>query len=185
MKGNKVASRYAKSFLELAIERGEEERAFEDMELVNKICEERDFVMLLKSPVVKTDKKISITEMVFDGRLSKTASEFIKIIIRKKREYLLAEIAEHFILQYKSFKNYITGTVTTAVPLDDNLKNKLGRLVGKISEGKAVELLEKIDPAILGGFIINVGDKQIDASVARRLMDLKQNFSSNPYVAVI
>lgn len=185
MMGNKVASRYAKSFLELAIERGEEERAFEDMGLVNQICEEREFVLLLKSPVVKTDKKNAIIEMVFDGRLSKLASEFIKIIVNKKREYLLDEIAGNFLLQYKSFKNYITGTVTTAVPLDDNLKNKLGRLVGKISEGKAVELLEKIDPEILGGFIINVGDKQIDASVARRLMDLKQDFSENPYVAEI
>ena len=99
---------------------------------------------------------------------------FIDIIVRKKRENYLEAIAEDFVRQYKAHKNILTAVVTSASGLDDKAKKAVAELV-KV-KGSEVELLEKTDPSIIGGLIVRVGDKQVDASIQRKLNDLKQEF---------
>lgn len=183
MKETLVASRYAKSLLGLAVEQNMLEEAFADMKLVANTCNEnRDFSSLLKSPIVKSDKKQSIITAVFGEKLCELSSAFVAIIVRKKREYLLEEIANEFVLKYKTHKHIITAQVTSVVKLDDELRERILKLVAGTGSGE-IELAEKIDKDIIGGFIVRVGDKQIDASIAGRFADLKQEFSKNHYVS--
>lgn len=182
MTGTKLATRYAKSLLLLAVERGEVEQVFADMKLVSETCDHnKELQILLRSPIIKTDKKKSILREIFSAHIGKTSMAFIEIISNKRREYFLEHIADEFIIQYKENKHIATATVTSAFPLDASMKEKILALVRKGSQ-QEVDLIEKIDEKLIGGFILRIGDEQIDSSIQRRLNDLKKNFSENPYV---
>jgi F-type H+-transporting ATPase subunit delta len=185
MKGTVVASRYAKSLLGLAIEQNKLEEAYADMLMVAKtVNENRDLELLLKSPVVKTDKKQAILDQLFGSKISPISSGFFKIITTKRREYLIGQIANSFVQQYKFHNNIITAEITSAVKLDANLKKKVLQLV-KSTEQEEVEVVERIDESLIGGIIVRIGDKQVDASILRQINDLKKDFSKNPYIAEI
>lgn len=182
MTGVKLSARYSKSLLLLAIERGELDQVFSDMQLVAKTCNEnRDLVLLLRSPIIKTDKKRDVLREIFGDKINKTSLAFIEIITNKRREYFLEKIAEEFTRQYKENNRIATATVTTTVKLDEGLKEKIMALV-KNQTRQDVELIERIDEKLIGGFILRIGDTQIDASIHRKLIDLKKSFSENPYV---
>ena len=182
MTGTKLASRYSRSLLLLAIERGEVEQVFNDMKLVAKTCSEnRDLKVLLRSPIIKTDKKTSILREIFESRIGKTSLAFIEIITNKRREYYLENIAQEFTNQYKENKKITTAILTTAVKIDESLKEKILVLV-KNQTKQDVDLIEKLDEKLIGGFILRIGDTQIDSSINRKLYDLRKSFSENPYV---
>ncbi len=177
-----VASRYAKSLIDLAVETKQLEEVANDMRLIKQVCKEnREFVILLESPVVKTDKKMAIFHSVFGGKISATTSTFLDLIARKRREGYIDDIAYAFDEQYKVFKNITTALVTTAVSLDAATKAKIVEIVKKNATGE-VQLVEKIDKTLIGGFILTVGDKQVDTTIKRKLNDLRKNFSTNLYV---
>ena len=182
MQGTRVAARYAKSFIGLTMEQGVFEEAHKDMQYVSEVCESnKDFVILLKSPVIKTDKKQAVLKQIFTGKLNKITDAYIQLITAKKREMYLAEIANEFINQYKEKKKILTAVVTTANGIDDVIRKKVMEFVKGVSTSDVV-LQEKINKDIIGGFIIRVGDKQIDASIARKINRLKQTFKENPYI---
>lgn len=180
-----VASRYAKSLIGLAVEQGKLEVVYADMKLIKGICTSNpDFVILLESPVVKTDKKKAIFKEILTGKISDLTFSFINIIADKRREGYIDDIAKAFDTQYKLYKNILSAVITSANGIDAATKAKVMELVKATTTGE-VELIEKIDPSILGGFVITVGDKQMDQSVARKLNDLRKNFSENPFVSEI
>ena len=184
MKETRVTSRYAKSLLLLAVERGEMETVFADMKVVATTCEgSRDLTVLLKSPLVKTDKKMTILKMIFEGQLSELSNNFINILTRKKRESLLEGVAESFMDQYRTYSNITSVAVTSAAELSEAQKQKVIALLPKGVITEKIEITETIDPSLIGGFIVRVGDVQIDHSVARKLNDLRGEFDDNLYVA--
>ena len=177
-----VPSRYAKALIDLAVETKQLEEVANDMRLIKQVCKEnREFVILLESPVVKTDKKMAIFKSIFGGKISVTTSTFLDLIARKRREGYIDDIAYAFDEQYKLYKNITTAVVTTAVPLDSATKNKIIEMVKKNAKGE-VQLIEKVDKGLIGGFVLTVNDRQIDASIKRKLNDLRKNFSTNLYV---
>src|SRR5690606_7887299 len=97
------------------------------------------------------------------------------------REPLLPLIAKEFHNAYNLHKGIVKATITTAVPLDDKLRAEFERMVKSMSTLTQVEIIEKTDPEIIGGFVLKVGDRQIDASLQSKLKTLKHNFSKNPY----
>lgn len=180
-----VASTYAKSLLNLAVESNQLEAVRNDMKLVAKICaQNRDFVNLLNSPIVRTDKKQQIFKALFEGKVSSITSKFINLIANKRREGYITDIATAFDEQYKAFLNITSATVQTAVALDDTLKNEILNIVKKTTSG-SVELIQKIDPTLIGGFVLTINDKQIDQSVKRKLNDLRKNFANSENVISI
>ena len=182
MQGTRVASRYAKSFIDLTMEQGVFEEAHKDMQYVSDVCaSNNDFVIFLKSPIINTDKKQAVLKEIFRGKLNKVTDAYIQLITAKKREIYLAEIANEFINQYKEKKKILTAVVTTANGIDDIIRKKVMEIVKGVSTSDVV-LQEKIDKSIIGGFIIRVGDKQVDASIARKINRLKQTFKENPYL---
>jgi F-type H+-transporting ATPase subunit delta len=182
MAETRVASRYARSLIGLAIEKNELEQVHSDMQLVAKtIGDNRDLALLLKNPIVKPDKKKSILESIFSSTTSAITGAFIKIIVTKGRETLLHDIALSFLSQYKIKKGILTAELTTAITLDQALKDKIVKLVNP--NNQAIEVIEKVDKNIIGGFIVRVDDKQVDASIQSKIAELKLEFSKNPYVA--
>ncbi|MDF1673754.1 MAG: ATP synthase F1 subunit delta [Vicingaceae bacterium] len=182
MRDIKVASRYAKSLLGIAIEQNKLEELYSDMQLINSVCiNNRELVLLLKSPIVKSDKKQTVVTEVFGKQVSKISNTFISLILSKKRESILADIAVAFIDAYKVYNNIITAHVTSAVELSKSQKEGIIKVLK--SEGKdKVELIEVVNPEIIGGMILRVGDKQVDESIKRKLVNLEMEFDDNPYV---
>ena len=182
MEGTRAASRYAKAFIDLAIEQKSLEQAYTDMKYVADVCAStHEFVVFLKSPIIKTDKKQAVLKEIFNGKLSKVTDAYIQLITSKKREIYLAEIAHEFIEQYKEKNKILTAVVTTANGIDDSIRKKVMEIVKGVTTSDVV-LQEVIDKDIIGGFIIRVGDKQVDASIARKLNNLKRSFNENPFV---
>ena len=182
MQGTRVASRYAKSFIDMTMEQGVLEQAYSDMKTIEGVCESNhDFVIFLKSPIIKTDKKQAVLTEIFKGKLNKVTDAYIHLITNKKREVYLAEIATEFINQYKTKKQILTAVVTTANGIDDITRKKVMEIVKGTTTSEVV-LQEKIDKNIIGGFIIRVGDKQVDASIAKKINNLKRTFKENPFI---
>ena len=185
MQGTRVAARYAKSFIELTIEQGVLEEAYNDMKSILAICESNpDFVLFLKSPIIKTDKKLAVFKQLFEGKLNKVTDAFIKLITNKNREIYLAEMAFEFVNQYKEKKKILTAVITTANGIDDIIRKKVIEIVKGTSNSDVV-LEEKISKDIIGGYILRVGDKQVDASILRKLNNLKRSFKENPFLKEI
>ena len=182
MKSTRLSSRYAKSLLNLVVEKNKLEETLNDMKYIVDLCSNnKDLVLMLKSPIIKTDKKLSILSEIFSKNISETTMAFINIITNKKREMHLEAIAVSFIGLYKSHKNIKTVSITTAVPLSDQIKSEIMSYIKKTG-GEEVELTEIVNEDIIGGVIIKMGDKQLDASVTRKIKKLKKTFNKNLYI---
>jgi F-type H+-transporting ATPase subunit delta len=183
MAGTRVASRYVKSLLSLAVEKKALEAVHEDMKLFADVCEQnRALVAMLNSPIIKHDKKRAVLEKIFRGKVNDLTMAIIEILTKKNREPLLPAIAEEFHNAYNDYKGVGKATITSSVPLDKALRTEIEGIVRKLSNLKQIELHEKVDKDLIGGFILNVGDQQIDASIQSKLKSLKVKFSENPYI---
>ncbi|MEQ8423371.1 MAG: ATP synthase F1 subunit delta [Cyclobacteriaceae bacterium] len=183
MSDYRAASRYVRSLLGLSQEQGALEEVHKDMQLIARVCDESfDLVTLLRSPIIKHDKKKAILEEIFKGKVHNLTMAIIDIVTRKNREALLPSIAREFHNAYNDFKGIQKASITTTFELDKELRKEIGEIVKKLGDKKNIELEEKVDKDLIGGFILNVGDKQIDASLSNKLKALKLTFSKNPYV---
>ena len=182
MVNTKLARRYAKSLFDLAEERKSSVAVFADMELVrNVVSSSRDFRKLIQNPVITTDKKLAVLKSIFAGKVNEVTLSFFSILAKKRREEYMGEIAESYISLYRAQKGIMTAQLLTAVPADEALKRRITEIVQK-DTGKKVELEERVDASIIGGFILSVGDRQFDESVARKLRTLHREFETNPFV---
>jgi len=183
MVDSRAASRYVKSLLSLAVEKNALEAVHGDMLMFSKVVEQnRPFELLLKNPIIKHEKKRDILEKVFAGRVHPLTMAIFDILTRKNREPLLPAIAKEFHTAYNLHQGIEKATITSAVPLDVELRTEFENIVKKLSAKDKVELIEKVDKDIIGGFVLNVGDKQVDASIKNKLKALKVKFSHNPYI---
>jgi len=143
MKGLKTSARYAKALIDLASEQNMLDKVYGDMKFIADICKNnRDFILLLNSPIIKTDKKQAVLKQTLAGNVSLPTELFIQLLTSKRRESFLADVAEEFIRQYKHKKNILTAIVTTAQGLDDELRKKVLDVVRK-SANSEIELIEK------------------------------------------
>lgn len=183
MAETRVASRYVRSLLGLAVEQNALEAVHNDMQLFTKVAEEnRAFAMMLRNPIIRHDKKREVLQAIFKGKVHALTFAIFDIITKKNREPILIDIAKQFHNAYNVYNGITKGVVVTAAPLDAELRKELEQIVKKISSQKNVELIEKVDASLVGGFVLNVGDRQIDASIKNKLKELKLKFSYNPYI---
>ncbi|MBK8624291.1 MAG: ATP synthase F1 subunit delta [Saprospiraceae bacterium] len=183
MSVSRISTRYAKSLLDLARDRNELEAVKVDIDNMVQAMKNRDLVLFLKSPIINAGKKLSVFKTLFDGKVGKTTMAFFDIIIKKGREMYLPEICVDFIDQYKFFNRISTVTITTAAPMTEgalnDIKSKL--LSSEITMDK-LDIVTKVNPDIIGGFVLEVGDKLYDASIIHKLEQVKKEFASNQYV---
>jgi F-type H+-transporting ATPase subunit delta len=180
---SRVSARYAKALIDLSNERGELEKVHGDIQAFMEVAKNREFANMLQSPVIKSDKKASIFKAVFGDKISATTTAFFDIIMRKGRESNLVSIANAFVEQYKTLKNITTIKLTTASAASDEM---IATIKGKLEKSGAiqgtVDLETAVDADIIGGFVLEFGDKLYDASIASQLNELKKEFSKNDYI---
>ena len=176
MKGTKVAARYAKALLELAVERKTVDSVLGDMQFLLQVnSEARDFELLIASPIIKADKKMAIFKQVFE-QFEELTMSFVELITKNGREAYLPAIAEAFEAQVKEHKGIVPMTLVSAAPLDAKTKDAI---VAKVQSGVngTLEITEVIDEELIGGFVVKMGDVQVDASVASQFNNLKQRLT--------
>lgn len=183
MADSRAASRYVKSLLDLAVAKKALEEVHRDMLLFSQaIASSRPLELLLQNPVIKHDQKLAVLKKIFAGKVHNLTMAFFEIITRKNREPILATVARQFHDAYNEHKGIGRATVTTAIPLDAKTRGEFESLVRSYSDHKQIELVEQVDSDLIGGFVLNVGDRQVDASVRNKIKSLKVKFGENPYI---
>jgi len=178
----KTASQYAKSFLKQAKEAEILEHVYRDVLFLKKVVENnKNLAQVLKSPIITNDKKWSILEILFQARVHKLTLNLLRIVSHAKREAILPTIMDVFLEQYYAYKKIAIARITTTFQLSDDLIDYFKNLVQSLVPCKDVILTEHIDPAIQGGFILRVADRQIDQSLANKLHGLNKKFSIAQY----
>lgn len=178
----RVASRYAKSLIELAEEKGILNEVHENIMLFQNTCDtSMDLKLMLKNPIISREAKLNVLRRIFESKVNKLTLSFFEILTRKQREDLLYVIAKEFHAQYNEKMQIESALVTTSFELTAELRAALQAEAEKIA-GKKVDLKEKVDPELIGGFILQVRDRQIDVSISSRLKELRVKFSENPYI---
>ncbi|WP_231459032.1 MULTISPECIES: ATP synthase F1 subunit delta [unclassified Pedobacter] len=174
----KVASRYAKSLIDLAVENNALESTFNDMVLFEKAVDETpELEAILKNPIVPLDKKTGILNGIFADKVSKLTIAYFKIVVSKGRSAILFATAKQFVEQYNKINGIVTADVISATVLSATAKEEVIAIVKKELGAKQVIINEKVDEKLIGGFILKVGDKQFDASIASGLNKLKKEFA--------
>lgn len=177
MSVQRIAGRYAKSLIDLSLEQNKLERIVEDVKSFKQVSQNREFYMLVKSPIVQASKKQAIVKALFDGKYDELTMSFLQLLIQKGRESYLPEIANEFIAQYKSIKHITTVKVTTAKPMGAAAIEALRKQLEASSQTDAsVEIETAVDPDLIGGFVLEFDGKIYDSSVAQKLDELRRQF---------
>jgi len=172
-----VATRYAKSLLDLAKEQGITDALYADMKFIRQTLQaNRQLNVVLKNPIVRAEKKNAIVKQVFGSRLNSVTMSFLSIIARKNREPIVDAIADEYIAQYDRMQGISHAVVVTTMPLSDTLRQKFKAMVAQATGNTQIELEEKIDAKLIGGYILRIGDRQIDGSLRSQLNEIRLEF---------
>ena len=183
MNNPRLAGRYAKSLLDLAIEQKQLDAVYDDIKFLRSICKSNpDFVALLKSPVIKVDKKEKIIESITNGKVNSLTSLFIQLLVRKSRESNLPEIVNAFIEQHNKLKDIHHVKITTAVSMSAETEQVILSKVRSNTPIQNIELETHVEDELIGGFKLEVGGKLVDATILRDLNDVKKQFKNNEYI---
>ncbi len=179
MSGSRAAIRYAKAILDLANESKKSYEVFEDMQLIqNSIKSSKELRLMLKSPIIKGEDKKEALHKIFGG-ISEHTKGLISILVDNQRADVLNDVAEGYIALYNEAQGVKVAQVTTAVPLSNDLEQKVLNKVKELTGSDQVTIENLIDESIIGGFMLRVGDLQYNASIANKLGNIKREFSKS------
>lgn len=182
MKGTRAAKRYAKAILDLAKDQNVAEEVNRDMEDIAKTVAGSDELQdFLASPVVKTRIKKDALVEIFKNPNSITTGAF-DILLENNRINILKSVAQKYTLLYNELNKVQVATVTTAIPLNAQLEAKILAKIKEIT-GNGATIKNEIDPGIIGGFVMRIGDLQYNASVANSLSNLGREFHNDTYIS--
>jgi F-type H+-transporting ATPase subunit delta len=169
----KASTRYAKSLLELAVERNELEAISEDMKLMeNTVDGSRDLVLFLRSPIISKSQKLNVLKEVFGDKISDTTKAFIDIIVRKGRESDIVSVGSAFRKLYNEHSGIVEVEITTSTELGSAQRIELVKSL-ESRTGKKVILTERIDPSVRGGIRARIEDTVIDGTIQHKLEQLR------------
>ncbi len=170
--------RYAQALYDVAVSKNRVEKYIGDLEAVVKIIEENpEFQNIIKHPEITTGEKKKFFINLFKGRLDEDLITFLLLLIEKDRILFLREKVEELKKIDLEHRNTLTAHVRVAVPLKDRQKAELKEKLRK-KYGKDILIDEVVDPKVLGGIVIRVGDELMDASVRSRINTLKNSMIS-------
>lgn len=184
MNNPRLAGRYAKSLLDLATEQNQVDAVYADMKWLESICKSnRDFVNMLRSPVIKPTAKGSIIESITKERVSTLTSAFIQLLVRKARETNLPEIASTYIDQFNALRNIHKVKITTADPITEDMLNAImANVKATATAGQTFEVETAVNNELIGGFLLETSGTLVDASILRDLKDIHKQFMNNDYL---
>ena len=172
-----VAARYAKALIDLAQEQNSVEAIKNDMELFHHTLRVNpELKAVLANPIVSHSKKVKILDEVFSKKVEKASITFFKLMVNKSRGEVLYATSQEYISMYDIKNHIIHASVVSATALSEANKQKMIADI-QAATGGTVRLDAKIDPALIGGFVLTIGDRQVDTSLANDLKKLKKEFS--------
>ena len=178
MSSTRAAIRYAKAILEIADSKNVTSEVSADMALIaSTIQSNSELSSFIQNPLVKTDAKKDVVSEVF-ASVNPVTQSFFQLLLENKRFEILDSIAVEYNKLFDIMNGVEVAKVTTAVPMDAELEAKVSAKIASISSSKKITIENIVDPAILGGFILKIGDKQYNASIADRLQVLKRELSN-------
>jgi F-type H+-transporting ATPase subunit delta len=176
---SKAAIRYAKAVLQQASDTNVAQEVYDDMQSVYAtIAGSNELRSVLKSPIVKLNDKKEALLNIF-AKQSSTTKDLIGVLIINKRIDQLGVVALSYIDLYNESKGVKVAKVTSAVALTSELQEKVLVKVKELTGSTFVTLENEIDPSIIGGFILRVGDLQYNASIVNQLDNIKREFSKS------
>lgn len=182
---NRAALRYAKATLNLAKETNLAQEVNDNMLLIaSTIKESSELQAFLNNPTLKSDAKMNVLTSLFGTKINTITNDVLKILVNNKRLDLLPFVAKQYNSIYSKMQGEEVAMVTSAIPLTDELKEKILVKVKELTN-KQVTIENIVDESIIGGFILQVGDKQFDASISGKLNKLHRTFETNHYEAKI
>ncbi|WP_369048806.1 ATP synthase F1 subunit delta [Tenacibaculum sp. UWU-22] len=185
MKGTRAALRYAKAILNLAKEQGLESEVNNDMQLIAAtISNSTDLETMLKSPVIKAADKKKVLTALFSDKINAISLSVFNLLQENKRMVMLLPIAKQYTIIYDHLKSIQVAKVTTAVPLNKETEEKIATKIVALTGNKA-NIENIVDPKIIGGFILRVGDIQYDASISNHFNELRKEFDNSHYISKI
>ena len=183
MNNPRLAGRYAKSLLDLATEQNQVDLIYADMKWLHSVCKSnRDFVVVLNSPIIKPLIKAKIINAITNGRVSQLTTAFIELLVKKAREINLPEIVNAFIEQFNKIRNIHKVKITTADPVSDEMMQTIMANVKAVSATETFEIETTIDNELIGGFLLETDGTLVDASILRDLKDIQKQFMNNDYL---
>lgn len=174
MDEKRLQKRYAQSLFDLAREKDIISVIFNDINNILEVCNgNRELTVVLKNPTVKPLKKKEILFALFENSCNELTMRFLSLITAKRREIYLKEICTEFIEIFNAYNNIKVVKVTSATKLSEETLNTIKQKIEAEYSCK-VQTEEKINESLIGGFIIEIDDKQYDASYLRKLNDLRK-----------
>ena len=170
-----VAKRYARALFEVAKEENAVDTIEEEIRtILNAISENREFQQILSHPQNSVEKKKEIVNALLGNDVTIQTKNFINLLISRKREGILSDIVDGFVKLANELRGYADAFFTTAKPLSEDELNKLAAQFGEIVK-KSLRVQSIVDPTILGGVIVRIGDRLYDGSVVGKLQRFQQN----------
>jgi F-type H+-transporting ATPase subunit delta len=180
MNYSKIGVRYAKALLQVAIEQNLMEEVRKDMSFLDTLAVSvPEFMQILESPVIKPSEKQTIMKAAVSAQISPLSLQFLDMLITHRRENRLRDIIRNFDDQYRANKGIITASITTTVALEPKVSEQISELLKK-KYNKQVELKPIIESSIIGGFILQVEDLQLDSSIQTQLRKVRRDLIDTP-----
>lgn len=174
MKATRVAARYSKALLDLALERNELDSVKNDaLVVLEALKESRDLRNLFASPVVKPSQKLKVLNEVFGKAISPLSVQFLQLVVKHGRDKDMNTIFNQFMTLYREHNNIVEVEVTTSSKVSNAV---IAEIVKKLEEStkKTVEVVEKVDESLIGGYVVDMKNYRLDASVATGIQKLKR-----------
>ncbi|RTY95942.1 ATP synthase F1 subunit delta [Flavobacterium sp. GT3R68] len=177
MASTRAAIRYAKAILDMADTIGVANEVSSDMALIaSTVNGNEELNTFIQNPTITVEVKENALQAIFADVNGVTKGLF-HLLFENKRFEILEGIALEYNKLYDEMNGVEVAHVTTAIPMDIDLKAKVAAKIATFSD-KKVTIENTVDPSIIGGFIIRIGDKQYNASIANRLQVLKRELSN-------
>jgi F-type H+-transporting ATPase subunit delta len=172
-----AARRYADAAFEVALAADALDRWQADLDMAADILGRPEVEPVVDSPAVPLAQRLAVTSSLLESRLDPQALRLVRLLVERGRVAVLPRVAEEFKRQLNAHRGIVTATVTSAVPLTDGESAQIRTRVEAMA-GSKVELKTQVDPALIGGLTIQVGDRLLDASVRGRLERLRTQLQS-------
>lgn len=169
-----ITNRYASALLKQVEDANKFDEVSNDLQLIYDTLESsKELRVALKSPVINEEKKKSILKELFGSKIDKESANFLDFVVKKNREDILFEIVQRCLELRDEKMNIIPAKVSTAVELSDAEK-KIFKISLERYSNKNVRITFDVDPALIGGFLVRLKDKMLDASVVQQLKLLRK-----------
>lgn len=182
----RVAKRYAKGYMDFLTDSGKEEILMEEMlQLRDLIQSSRELKNFFASPVIDFKRKTQIMENVLEAFSIETKT-FLSLIIKQGRSEAIGAIAHEFVQLYKTKNGIKDVKITSAQELQEHqIEAILSKAKEFLPENTKFEVVSKVNPELIGGFILRLDDKQYDASLKTKMNNIKKEFDLKHYIPKI